>query len=232
MLFIFVAFLWNLSGNSSSFLNWETENQTQEFRSGLTRAEYRGRKTSLDLLATFFLTYHKTQLAFFATRAHRWFMANLLSTRTPRSSTAGLLTSRSAHILYWCMWSFPFKTLHLPFLNFITSLSTNTTACPDFAEWQHHLLVSATPPSRVAEDKVYPSLLALVFAGWFLCFLTPLFLLLFHSRFFILSQICFPRGRTSVSSWLSSAWQWVCFGGSWSWLSPSMGQLLDFSHRG
>jgi len=55
----------------------------------------RRRRTSLDLLAMLFLIPPKIPLAFLATRAHYWIMANLLLTRTPKSFSAELLSSRS-----------------------------------------------------------------------------------------------------------------------------------------
>jgi len=53
-------------------------------------------RTSLNLLATLFLMHPRMPLAFLATRAHCWLMVNLSSTRTPRSLSAELLSSRSA----------------------------------------------------------------------------------------------------------------------------------------
>jgi len=52
-------------------------------------------------------------------------MASLSSTRTPRSLSAELLSSRSTPSLYWCMGLFlpSCRTLHLPFLNLIRFLS-------------------------------------------------------------------------------------------------------------
>jgi len=47
-LIFFVALLWTLS---STFLNWEAQNWMQYSRWGLTRAEERGRRTSLLLNA-------------------------------------------------------------------------------------------------------------------------------------------------------------------------------------
>jgi len=57
------------------------------------------RITSLDLLAMLFLMHPKIPLAFLATRTHCWFTANLLSTGTPRSFFAELLSSRSVPVL-------------------------------------------------------------------------------------------------------------------------------------
>jgi len=49
-----------------------------------------GRITSLNLPATLFAMHPGIPLAFLATRAHRWLMDNLLSTRTPRSFSTQL----------------------------------------------------------------------------------------------------------------------------------------------
>ena len=67
---------------------------------GLTRAEQRERITSFDLLATIFVLHPKIPLAFLATRAHCWLMANLMSTRTCRSFSTELPSSRSSPYLY------------------------------------------------------------------------------------------------------------------------------------
>jgi len=53
-LIILVALLWTLSSSSSSCLNWGAQNWTQYSRWGLTRAEQRGRRNSLDLPVTLF----------------------------------------------------------------------------------------------------------------------------------------------------------------------------------
>ncbi|CAM9638949.1 unnamed protein product, partial [Bubo scandiacus] len=45
-----------------------------ESRCGLTSAEYRGKITSLSLLATLFLIQARMSLAFLATWAHCWLM--------------------------------------------------------------------------------------------------------------------------------------------------------------
>ncbi|XP_069664098.1 coiled-coil domain-containing protein 169 isoform X3 [Haliaeetus albicilla] len=60
----------------------------------LTSAKEKGRITSLDLLAAFFLMEPGWPLAFFAARAHCWRVAILLSTRTRRSFSAKLLPSQ------------------------------------------------------------------------------------------------------------------------------------------
>ena len=64
-------------------------------------------------------------LAFLAARAHCWLMVNLSSTRTPRSLSAELLSSRSTPRLYWWMGLFlpRCRTLHLSLLNLFRFLS-------------------------------------------------------------------------------------------------------------
>jgi len=95
-------------------LNWGAQNWTQYSRWGLTRAEQRGRRTSLDLLATLLLMHPRIPLAFLATRAHWWLMVIFSSTSTLISLSTELLCSRSALSLYWCMGLFlpRCRTLH------------------------------------------------------------------------------------------------------------------------
>ena len=71
-LLILVALRWTLSSSSSSFLKWGAQNWTQCSRWGLTRAVQRGRRTSLNLLATLLLMHPRIPLAFLAARAHCW----------------------------------------------------------------------------------------------------------------------------------------------------------------
>jgi len=52
-------------------------------------------------------------LAFLAARAHCWLMVNLSSTRTPRSLSAELLSSRSKIIKNTCSIAFPLSSLQL-----------------------------------------------------------------------------------------------------------------------
>lgn len=63
---------------------------------GLAGAEERWGITFLRLLATVLLMQHTTLLAFFATRALCWLMANLKSTRIPRAFPEKLFSSRLA----------------------------------------------------------------------------------------------------------------------------------------
>ena len=67
------------------FLELRSPELDSVFSCGLTRAEWRGRITSLDLLSTLFLMYTRIPLACLATGAHCWLMAKLLSSRIPRS---------------------------------------------------------------------------------------------------------------------------------------------------
>jgi len=62
----------------------------------------------------FFFNVLLDTMGLLATKAHCWLTANLLSTRTPRSFSAELLSSRSSPNLYWCMrlLLLKCKTLH------------------------------------------------------------------------------------------------------------------------
>jgi len=73
------------------------------------------------MLATLLLMHPRIPLAFLAARVHCYLMVNLLSTRTLRSLSKELLSSRSAPSLYWCIGLFlpRCRTLPLPLLNFI-----------------------------------------------------------------------------------------------------------------
>ena len=82
-----------------SFLSWGAQKRTQYLRCGLTRAEY----TSLVLLATLFLIQARMPLAFLATWTHCWLMFSRLLTSTPRSFSAGQLSSHSSPSLWCCM---------------------------------------------------------------------------------------------------------------------------------
>jgi len=60
----------------------------------------------------------KLPLDFYAVRACCWLTSNLVSTRTPRSFSAKLLSSQSAHSMYWCLGLFlpTCKALHVTFV--------------------------------------------------------------------------------------------------------------------
>ena len=83
-----------------SFLCWGLQSWTQYSRWGLTRAEQRGRITSLDLLATL-LMQPRTRLALRAASAHCQLMSSLSSISTPKSLSAELLSIPSSPSLYW-----------------------------------------------------------------------------------------------------------------------------------
>ncbi|XP_068782109.1 uncharacterized protein [Struthio camelus] len=128
-LIILVALRWTLSSRAMSLLHWGAQHWTQDSRCGLIRAEERGRITSLDLLATLCLMHPRRPLAFLAARAHCCLMLNL-STRTPRSFSAELLSSRSAPSLDWCLGFFlpTCRTLPLPWWNFMRFLSAQLSS--------------------------------------------------------------------------------------------------------
>jgi len=67
----------------------------------LTRAEQRGRVTSLGLLTMLLLMQPRRQLAAFAARAQYELIFNLMSNRTLSSFFAELLSSQSASSMYW-----------------------------------------------------------------------------------------------------------------------------------
>ncbi|KAK4829008.1 hypothetical protein QYF61_001764 [Mycteria americana] len=84
-----------------------------------------GTITSLVLLATLFLIQARMPLAFLATWAHCWLILSRLSTNTPRSFSAGQLSSHSSPSLQRCMgllWP-KCRTLHLALLN-LTQLAS------------------------------------------------------------------------------------------------------------
>jgi len=78
-----------------------------------------GRIVSLSLLATFLLMQPVVLLAFFATRAHSWFMFNLVSTLVARSFPVGTISSWSVLSMYWCMELFlpRYRTWHFLLMN-------------------------------------------------------------------------------------------------------------------
>jgi len=96
-------------------------------------------------------------LAFLAARAHCWLTVNFSSTRTPRSLSTELLSSRSAPSLYWCMGLFlpRCRTLHLPLFNFISFLSAQLSSLSR-SRWMAAQAsgVSATPPGYVSSANL------------------------------------------------------------------------------
>jgi len=122
-----------------------------------------GRSTSLYLLATLLLMHPRIPLAFLAIRAHCWLMVKLLSTSTPRSLSAELLSNRSTPSLYRCMGLFVprCRTLHLPLLNFIRFLSAQLSSLSR-SRWM------AAQPSGIS-TQVVQSFVLLAFEynwGW------------------------------------------------------------------
>ena len=85
--------LWDsLCTISMSLLYWAAQKWTQDSRCGLTGAEERERITSLH----FCLMQWRIPFAFSAARADCWLMGNWVSTRTPRSFFAKVLSSQGA----------------------------------------------------------------------------------------------------------------------------------------
>ena len=109
----FCGLLWTRSNRSMSFLCWGLQSWTQD--SGITRAEQRGRITSLDLLATLLLMELRIQLAAWAASTHCWVMLSFSSTNIPKSFSSGLLSILSPPSLYLCLGlpSPRCRTLHL-----------------------------------------------------------------------------------------------------------------------
>lgn len=103
-------------------------------------------------------------LAFWVTKAHCWFMVNLLTIRTPRISFSELLSSRST--LTWtnaCRYSSPrCMTLHLLLLNqirfFSIPLSSLSRSCWMSATALWHVRHSSwlCIISRLTESAFYP----------------------------------------------------------------------------
>lgn len=114
-------------------------NWTQYSRWGLTKAQERGRTTSLDLLAMLFLMHPGTPFVFLATKAHCCWLMDNLSIRIPRSLSSELLSSRSVPSQYWFLGLFlPMcRALHLLLLNFKSFLFSTSPAWLDPSEGQH-----------------------------------------------------------------------------------------------
>ena len=96
-------------------------------------------------------------LSFLAARAHCWLMVNLSSTRTSRSLSAELLSSRSTPSLYRCMGLFlpRCRNLHLPVLNLIRFLSDKLSILSR-SRWMvaQPFGVSTTPLSLVSSANL------------------------------------------------------------------------------
>jgi len=103
-------------------------------------------------------------VTFFATSTHCWLMENLSSTRTRRSFSTGVLSSRGSPNLYWCMWLFLLrcKTLHLLLLILIRFFPAQRSGLlRSYWRVAQHFDVSATLPSttpsaKFAEGGLYP----------------------------------------------------------------------------
>ena len=120
---IFVALHWTLSRRSMSFFGLGSSELDTVFQMWphQSRVEVEDHLPRPDGHSP--LMHPRIPLAFMATRAHCWLMANLSFTRTPRSFSAELLSSRSAANLYWCILRC--KIPHLLLLNLIRFLLAN-----------------------------------------------------------------------------------------------------------
>lgn len=119
--FIIMALYYSLSNMSMYlFLYWGVQNWDQHSRCGFPSVKWRGRITSLSRLPTLPWMQPQVLLDYFVTRAHWWLVLNLVSTRTPRSFSAKLLTSWSTPLIYQWMWLFLLRCrlFDFPLLNF------------------------------------------------------------------------------------------------------------------
>ena len=118
----------------------------------LTRTAWRGRVTSIELLAKLCLMQPRGLLVFFVVRTRCWLPVSLLATRTPRSFTAKLLLSWPIPSLSCCLGlSLPrSRTLNFPLLNFTRFLSAHFSSMPR-SLWmaEYTSAVSDTPPGFV-----------------------------------------------------------------------------------
>lgn len=73
-----------------------------------------GRITSLDMLEVFFLMQLGIALILFAAKTHFWLMISLVTTRTPRTFSAGLLSSWGTLNMYLGLFLSIYRTFHLP----------------------------------------------------------------------------------------------------------------------
>lgn len=118
---IFMALHWTHSSVSTCPSYWETQHWTQQLTYGLTRART-GRITSIDPLAALRFMQLRRLLAFFAARAHSILMSNLVSTRTPWSFPAELLSSHPWSVLVAVVIPPHGQALALPFVELHTTL--------------------------------------------------------------------------------------------------------------
>jgi len=147
---------------SFSLLYRRAQTWPRDSRGDVTSAEWRGRITSLDLLATLDLMQPRIPLPFFAPRPCCWLMVKLVSTRTPKFFPAKLLSSWASLSIYWCMdpstqGSFLGAGLFISHCwSSWGSFQLISPACPA-AEWQHdplvyQLLLPVCVIFRLAED--------------------------------------------------------------------------------
>ena len=130
-----------------SFLCWGILSWMQDSRWGLTRAEQRARITSLNLLATLLLMQPRIQLAFWAMGTHCSLRSSFSSTSTPKSFSAGLLSSPSCPSLYW-YWRLPrprCRTWGECLFHQVGFLITNSEAKDQNPKNVNTILVKASP---------------------------------------------------------------------------------------
>ena len=96
LLIIFLAFWWTCSHMSFSLLLRSAE-LNLALQLCVTRDKLSRRIISLNLKQS------RTLLDIFSARAYSWHIVSLLSTRTPRSLSAELLSGQLASSLYWCL---------------------------------------------------------------------------------------------------------------------------------
>lgn len=128
-LIVFIALHWTHSSKCLSLLHWEARPGPAR-QVCLTRAEWRGRTTSL--LVMLCLIQPRRLLAVFAVTARCWVTFNLLSTRTPKSFPVKLPRKQLVPSRYWCMELFlpSGGTWHFILLNFMRHLSSGFLSLP------------------------------------------------------------------------------------------------------
>jgi len=111
-LMVFVAHSWTPSGRSLTFLNWGAQNDTLYSRCGLSRAEKRGRITSLDLLVTLFLMHPSNLIK----RFRSWCSSTAFASVTSYDSKFLHWVRKHLFFLphihcHWFHWLISFKSL-------------------------------------------------------------------------------------------------------------------------
>lgn len=84
---------WTLSIMSSCLLYWRAQNWKYSSRYDFTGAKYRGRVTSLELLAILHLMQSRILLTFLVARKHHWFVFNSVLIRTSEAFLIRLIAS-------------------------------------------------------------------------------------------------------------------------------------------